>query len=163
VELRPPHAHVHAARNRERVDGTAAPPARFLPRAWARLRSWRLDRALISGADPRSSPLLAARAAQLTSRRNRERLAARVEGALEVSPGISAAIQPPRVELEAARSLLTQVGAILRSDGPIYCQGIARLRILLSEGGGPLYHPTHPGELSEEAESIVGALEGRQL
>jgi hypothetical protein len=75
----------------------------------------------------------------------------------------SSAIQPPQVEVEEAGELLTEAGTILRSGAPIYCQGVARLRHLLSDGASPLYYPEHPGELSEEVEVIVAALEGRQL
>ena len=73
----------------------------------------------------------------------------------------TAAIQPPRIEVEAALALLTQAAAMLRTDGPIYCQGVARLRLLLSDGASPLYYASEPGELSKEAEAIVMALGGR--
>jgi hypothetical protein len=147
------------------IETATAAPARLLSRAHARLRAWRLDHDLIGGADPRSSPVLAARAAQLTGIRSRERLATRLEDALDTSgrpPRMpSAAIQPPRLELEEARLALTEVMAVLRSGGPVYCQGMARLRLLLTDGASPLYYPSHPDELTEVAESIIEALQGR--
>src|SRR5262245_15897567 len=121
-----------------------APSVGIVPRLAARLAAWRLDRALALGGDPRSSPVLAARAAQLTRRRNREALASRLDAALAASgqPRAmpSAAIQPPLVEVASARELLAQAAAILRSEEPIHCAGAARLRLLLSDGASPLYY-----------------------
>jgi len=148
-----------------KIETTVAPRVGTLARILATLRGWQLDRELSDGADPRSSALLTARAAQLTRRDTRDALAGRLEGALRASrrsPAMpTAAIQPPRIEVEAALALLTQAAAMLRTDGPIYCQGVARLRLLLSDGASPLYYASEPGELSKEAEAIVMALGGR--
>ena len=137
----------------------------LLTQVSARLRRWRLDAALGRGADPCESPALEYRAARLTSDRGRERLAASVEdiraAAMRPARGFSVAIEPCRDQVEEAGPLLIQIGDLLRSSAPVYAQGVARLEILLKDGGSPLYTPAWRGALSHELEMIVAALEGR--
>jgi hypothetical protein len=73
----------------------------------------------------------------------------------------SAAVEPDRDEIAAAAPLLIQIGELLRSNTPIYSQGMAMLEGLLRDGGSPLYVRARPGALTEKLEVIVGALEGR--
>jgi hypothetical protein len=131
----------------------------------ARLRRWRLDADLARGADPCDSPALAYRAARLTSDRGRERLAASVEdiraAAMRPARGFSVAIEPCRDQVEEAGPLLIEIEDLLRSSAPVYSQGVARLELLLKDGGGPLYTPAWRGTLSDELEMIIAALEGR--
>jgi hypothetical protein len=131
----------------------------------AGLRGWRLDAALAGGADPCESPALAHRAARLTSRRSRERLAASVDGVLTAAarpaPGFSSAVRPCRGEVVSAASLLIEVRELLRSTAPVYCGGVAMVRGLLRDGGSPLYLPDRRGALKGELEVILSALEGR--
>jgi hypothetical protein len=133
----------------------------------AGLRGWRLDAALAGGADPCESPTLAYRAARLTSRRSRERLAASVDGVLAAaarpSPGLSSAVRPCREEVVSAASLLIELRKLLRSTAPVYCRGVAMIRGLLHDGGSPLYSPDRRGALKRELEVILSALEGQNL
>jgi hypothetical protein len=128
------------------------------------LRSRCLDRALAEGADPLASPALGLRAQRLTRRRNRVRLAESIERTLVAattpSRGRSAAVAPPRPVIEAARLPLLRIEAKLLSEGPVYAQGIARLRLLLTDGGSALYAPANPAELTDELERIIAGLEG---
>jgi hypothetical protein len=138
---------------------------RLLTRWAARLRRSSLDAALARGDNPCESPALAHRAARLTSERSRERMAASVVDMLATarrppSP-YSAAVKPHRDEIAAAAPLLTQIGELLRSNTPIYSQGVAMLEHLLRDGGGPLYLPAQRGALTEQLEVIAAALEGR--
>jgi hypothetical protein len=130
------------------------------------LRRASLDRALAVGADPSESPLLACRAAQLTSPRYRRKLAAwvaaRVAAAGEGPRGRSAAVAPDREEVVAGAEQLQGIQELLRSSRPVYARGAAMLRALLGDGCGNLYAPCRPGALSDELESITVALEGRE-
>src|SRR4249919_1924977 len=96
--------------------------ASIFTRVWARVRGGSLDRALSAGVNPAGSPALAQRSVWLTSRRQRNDLAKAVRRLLEPeSPptGATAAIQPHRGELEAARQPLTWVASMLETDEPI--------------------------------------------
>ncbi len=131
----------------------------------ARLRGCSLDRALADGADPVSSPLLARRAAWLTSPRNRRSLARSINRVLEASGrrgGPSAAVRPHGGELALARLPLARVAALLGAGDPVYSPAVARVQLLLTQGTSPLYSPLEGGQLRTEAERILDALEGRE-
>ena len=101
----------------------------------------------------------------LTSRRQRRDLAESVRRLLEPdlrATGPTAAIQPHRGELAAARVPLAWLAAMLETDEPIYSPGVARLRLLLRRGGSPLYDPECAGQLVQEVEAILEAMEGRE-
>jgi hypothetical protein len=138
---------------------------RLLTRVRARVRRASLDAALARGADPCESPVLAYRAARLTSERSRERTAAWVADILGTAGqrprAFSAAVDPNRDEIAAAAPLLMQVQELLRSTAPVYARGVAMLEILLRDGGGPLYAPVRRAELGDTLEHIIAALEGR--
>jgi hypothetical protein len=139
---------------------------RLLTRVRARLEHSRLDAALAQRADPCKSHVLAHRAAQLTSGRSRKRMAAWIEDILATAGRpprpFSAALEPDRDEVAAAEVLLTQVRDYLGSNAPVYATGVALLKDLLGDGGGPVYLPSWPGELSHRLELIIAALEGRE-
>lgn len=134
---------------------TLAPtaPARLL----ARLRAGRLDRALIEGADPAGSSVLAARAAVLTSERNRAALA---DGLRR----LSAASRGPRsrwwalgwtAAVEANSADLLGLARLLESGTPLYARGLAAVSELLSDGTGPAYS----GNASALARAVSDARE----
>ncbi len=132
---------------------------------WARLNGEALDRALSAGADPASSDALAQRSAWLTSARTRRALARSIHRVLEpasVRRGPSAAVRPNRRELEPSRVSLAWIAAMLGTKEPVYSQGMARLHLLITQAGSPLYDPTSSGKLAYEAEDILDALEGRE-
>jgi hypothetical protein len=138
----------------------------LLIRVRARLRRSSLDAALARGADPCESPVLACRAARLTSERSREKMAAWVADILATASrpprSLSAAVEPDRDEMATARPLLIQVRELLRSTAPVYARGVAMLEGLLSDGGSALYLPVERAELSHELKLIIAALEGRE-
>jgi hypothetical protein len=138
----------------------------LLTRVRARLDHSRLDAALAQGADPCNSHALAHRAARLTSERSRKRLAAWIEDILATAGRpprpFSAALEPDRDEVAAADVPLTQVRDFLGSNAPVYARGVALLADLLGDGGGPVFLPSWPGELSHRLELIISALEGRE-
>jgi hypothetical protein len=108
--------------------------------------------------------MLAQRAAGLTSRRSRDRLAASVDNlfAAAARPASlhSLAIDPCRSEVAAAAPLLDLTGELLRAPAPVYAQGVAMLACLLRDGGSALYAPTRPGALRQELERITVAMHG---
>ena len=107
----------------------------------ARLRARGLDQRLADGADPRSSSLLAARAAQLTHPQVRARIAAGLERmALSIDqPSTRFAITPQRGAVLANRTRLFDVAATLRSRTPVYAGGIAGARLIVIDGTGPAF------------------------
>jgi hypothetical protein len=136
-------------------------------RAWwpfasiaAFVSSGRLDRALATGTDPTAGLLLERRGAQLTSRRAR-RLAADVLGSHLVRvrkprTGLTAAIPVQRGELLRASRETRLLIEILRADGDVRAQGMARIHRLLSDGASPLYADSPRGTL---AQTLIAATE----
>jgi hypothetical protein len=132
----------------------------------ARVRWRSLDRALANGADPASSPALAERARHLTRPEVRAGLAESVRGVIE------AASQPPvipssrvplsRPAVPAARGDLQRLASLLASEVPVYAEGLARVELLLTDGGGPLYSADYPAALSRELDRIMTALGVRE-
>jgi len=141
--------------------GARSLAAGSLARLRARVRARSLDRALIAGADPSVSPQLAARAAQLTSRRMREQIADGLERMVAVTQG------PPRRWSAASTrgpalantARLCELSALLRQGTPVYAHGVAILNQLLSDGGGPAYRGTGV-ELARELQSARSAAIG---
>ncbi len=128
-----------AADSRTRSLQTAMPAA--LSRLVARTLARRLDGALIAGADPARSALVAARAALLTSAGMRGSLACSLHGLVRAAQGPQrrwwalgsrAAVLANASELDALAMLLT-------SETPLYARGLALLNELLADGVGPAY------------------------
>ena len=137
------------------------------PRAWRPFVSiatfvsaGRLDRALAAGTDPRAGVLLERRAAQLTSRRARRLTADALESHLVKArtprTGLTAAIPVQRGELLRAGRETRLLIELLRDDGDVRAQGMARIHRLLSDGGSPLYADSPRGTL---AQTLIAATE----
>jgi hypothetical protein len=129
----------------------------------ARLRARRLDQRLAEGADPRSSALLAARAAQLTRPQVRTRIAAGLERmALSLDqPPTHFAIAPLRGAVAVNRSRLFEVAATLRSRSPVYAGGIAGARLIVIDGTGPAFTDRRGEGLARQLELAREQLLGR--
>jgi len=138
---------------------------------WRRVRlaliaAWRageLDRRLAAGESPADSALLAIRGNRLTSRRLREDVAAGlarvVRDAEAATHGFSAAVQPDRREVLAARTVIVAVCRRLSAREPVTPRGVILLRGLLTDGNGPLYRPSGPGALGSRLRAAAAALE----
>ena len=112
-------------------------PARLLSRAF----SGRLDRALIDGADPAGSALLAARASELSAAPMRNELADALDGLVRAAQGPQRrwwALSSPASVL-ANSSELHSLASLLDSSTPVYARGVALVVQLLSDGTGPAY------------------------
>ncbi len=127
----------------ERARALLAP--RLAVRVLARLRAATLDRALSEGISPDASPLIAARAAQLSRPSSRTRIAIgleRVALSCERSRGVGS-ILPARAAVLANRPQIIELARTLRDDCGLYVRGIAMLEATLTDGTGPLYTDRH--------------------
>jgi hypothetical protein len=108
-------------------------------RAWLRRRS--LDRALSEGADPADAPYVAAHAARLTTRSTRGRVADALERLISAAtePACLWGVLPSRKAVAANAEELRALAELLRGPSPVYAQGVAMLRILVTDGTGPVY------------------------
>jgi hypothetical protein len=117
-------------------------------RCRARLRASSLDAQVARGADPVASDALSARAAQLQSPKTRSRLAVGLLGAVEIAnrpqDGHGAALSVRKAQVRGCESLFGELAERLRDDGPLGVQGLAMASLMMSDGGGPLYHETSP-------------------
>jgi hypothetical protein len=132
--------------------------------AWlmARVRSRGLDRKLIAGADPGASPVLAARAGQLTQRSTRARLANQLDdlvNGLDARPG-RLIIRPRGGAVRASQDELRQLAARLRGSAPVYADGMAMLADLITDGTGPVYAPGHGATLAGRLRTVSAAIGG---
>jgi hypothetical protein len=130
----------------------------LITRLRARSRRLELDHALAEGADPSSSPLLAARAAQLVRPAARYRLAVALEHiALTASaPATPFGVRPRRRAMHANRTVLLELATTLRKGGLLYARGIAMLELVLIDGSGPAYTDARGEGLARELE-LAGA------
>jgi hypothetical protein len=157
----------------QRLSHAATPGVAIRPRPRRRpslpagLLAWwqaaELDRLLATGATPAGTAALAARANRITGRRSRRQIAdglARARrSARDRAPGWSAAIQPHKEEILAARVVLNALDRRLRASEPVSARGMAMLRTLLTDGGSALYAPMARGALGSELRAVAAALE----
>jgi hypothetical protein len=128
----------------------------------ARIRGRALDRALIDGVDPTTSPQLAARSARLTKRSTRSGLAdslERLTGAQSERTRLWG-IRPSRDAIRANMRELDTLAALLRGPFPVYAQGVAIVRTLVVDGTGPVYTDRDGGVLAAELRGAHRAMAG---
>jgi hypothetical protein len=125
--------------------GLVLAPRRRRDGLLARLRSASLDERLADGAAPESDRLLAARAAQLTTRAHRDRLARRwdelVVRARSRRPqaGLDARIPIARTEIDVAADEIAGIAELLRSPRPLSAAGVAVAGLMLTDARSPVY------------------------
>ena len=152
------------------VDGALRPPAEALAShpslallLRVRLHRLVLTRRLAEGEDPSTSQELALRARQLTGPSEIRCCVTGIERALReaASPSRGLTAQAPlqREEILAARPYLLNLSQRLRdTEHHPRPAGIARTLLLLTDGCGPLYAPSHPGTLASRAFRAAEAL-----
>jgi hypothetical protein len=152
--------NVRAAEEAHRAERALHPS--WSARVTARLLSGRLDRALINGADPSSSPPLAARAAILTTACTRAELADGLELILASAqqPPSRMRMVPRHSSVLANAKLLRELAATLRGPAPLYAHGIAMLHRLLTDGTGPMYTSRDGTALERELRKVCSAVCG---
>jgi hypothetical protein len=122
-------------------------------RVWARQRS--LDRALADGHPATGSRLLTSRADQLTTCRMRDRWSASLREIVEEfdhpsPPRLSLGIAGQRVVLSVWGQTLLELSEQLKDRARVSPCGMARLRIVMTDGAGPLLNP--------HSEALMGEL-----
>ncbi len=125
---------------------------RFLASA----RAGTLDRRLARGAEPDSSPLLSVRAHALIGMRHRRRLTEELRRILDSAARTHHRFNPTLPvpdHVLLARDLIEEIAVRLETPEPVAVRGVARLELLVRDGGGPLYGAT----------SISGATRLRDL
>ena len=124
-------------------------------RASVRLQRFGLDRRLAARSGPNRSPELELRARQLTRDRERLALADRLESVLREAErtdfGMTARVLVQRGAIRAARPQLTALIDDLRAIQDPAPAGVARASLLVTDGASPLYAPSAPGTVAEEA------------
>jgi hypothetical protein len=130
----------------------------------ARFLAARLDRDLAEGASPESSVLLALRAQYLVRPRTRRSLATTLQRILTecVSPPRRSTSPLPlcaRQRVVAAQREFQELIGRLSAPCPVPACGVARVRVLLTEGSGPLYRIGASRDLRASVLSAVEALE----
>ena len=128
------------------------------------MRRRTLERRLIAGVDPAADPLMARRAAQLSSPRLREvtaRSIARLVADTRHIGGrrLSAIVPASRREVLLAEPYLLRMIERLRDGRPIWPGGIAQVREMFSDGASPLYTGERPGALREWAQEVLDAFD----
>jgi hypothetical protein len=103
----------------------------------------------------------------LTGYRRRRTLARCLERLIEDTnhpqgPLRGAAIRPNPEQVRDAAPAMLEVAARLRSPVPVHAQGVAMLRDLLSDGGGPCYVPSERGALEIALAEVSEALQIEQ-
>ena len=127
-----------------------------------RLRAFGLDHDLAGGASPEASFALALRAQMLVRTRYRHDLAASADRVLTMARQRSAPPRPQtpvcqdrvRVCSEEFEDLIRRLPA----PGPVPAQGMAKVGMLLTDAGGPLYHRANAGDLRAQVRDAADAL-----
>lgn len=134
-------------------------------RLLARLRAWQLDVALAAGASPDSSAALSLRARTLISSKTRRELARAIRHLLHRAERPHHPFDPTvwicRREILAASAALEELAERLREPGPVDVRGIAQVKLLLTDGSGPLYNRPHTRDLPRSLQAAIDALEPR--
>lgn len=155
-----------------RDDLRAGSPARSGPSSpgirptwWARLHAAlladRLDRELEAGVTATPGSPIAVHGARLASAREREHLRAALHmvmhDALVGQPQLSGRVPVQTAEVSRAADVISDILDRLESPDPARVRGVARLRILLSDGRGPLYR-AGSGSLVAALRGVLAAL-----
>jgi hypothetical protein len=126
----------------------------------ARLCASRYDRQIENGVSPAPGSPLALHRTQLTSPRERDDLAhalrVAVHDAYFASP-LNARVPVRSVAVQDCAALIDTVCDRLADPLPVHPRGMARLRILLADGRGPLYWPGR-GTLNAELRGVLATL-----
>src|ERR1700752_2539372 len=139
----------------------AAPRPSLLARVTARLRANQLDRQLAVGVPAPAGSALAVHQVRLTSVPERESIARALRQAVR-DARFGGAPRSPRIpvhstNIAAAEDLIDAITLRLHSPRPVSVRGVARLRLVMSDGCGPLYRYGR-GDLSGRLGAALAAL-----
>lgn len=111
-------------------------------RVRVRLGAHKLDREVVAGVVPMPGSPLEVHTARLTSVREREGIARALRQVVDsVNTNSRALLRVPMLSnrIGECRDVIDDITMRLHSPRPVHPVGMARLRILLSDGTGPLY------------------------
>jgi hypothetical protein len=115
----------------------------FGKRMIALLKAHEFDRKLAVGMPVPAGSALAVHAARLTSVDEREAVARSLRSVVDAARNrtglVSSRIELNVPNINVARERIDQITLRLHSPRPVTSRGVARLRLLLSDGAGPLY------------------------
>lgn len=136
---------------------------RLRDRLRARLRSVELDRALAAGARPEQSAALELRARNLIAARTRSEFGHSIRRIARPSRSAPSVVRVPAAGTTLADSdhLLHRLARRLLAPAPVDARGMAQVRLLLSDGSGPLFDRRRASELGLRLEAATQALEPR--
>jgi hypothetical protein len=146
----------------EESTGLGLRRVRWWDRLVVRARASSLDTQLAAGASPEASVPLALHAGRLCQPAQRRLLArslTRAVAAADAPVGRRLRIPVCRAAVHQARAELAALSGRLVASGPVDVHGVARVRMLLADGTGPLYQPAPPGRLRREAVDALKALD----
>jgi hypothetical protein len=134
-----------------------------------RVRRWasRLDVDLASGTSPESTLERAVHAQHLvapSSRRSLARSIQRVQAA--AAPGVRPRLDPVPLCHDRIRQVAAELETVrdrLLAGGPLPARGVAMLRLVLTNGSGPLYHRRSRDDLRSLLTDIATALGDHEL
>ena len=117
------------------------------------LHGRRLDCELADGLRPEAAPDRALRAAQVVEPATRSAMARSLRDAVKATRRGAAAPRASAVQISPAaqecREGLLGVADRLERPGPVNPCGVARVRVLLTDGAGPLYNPAPERTITE--------------
>jgi hypothetical protein len=139
------------------VDATASLRVRLR----ARLFAGRYDRQIEDGVDPVPGSPLAVHGARLTSARERDDMADAlrliVRDADTTGPRLGSRVPVHTAAVHHAADVIDELCDRLADPFPVRARGMARLRIVLSDGCGPLYR-SGAGTLTAALHGVLAAL-----
>jgi hypothetical protein len=149
-------AQVHGATRRDDV-----PRAPLSKRVIAMVMANKFDRMLAVGVAASHGSALAVHAARLTSIEEREAIARSLRRSVDDAGNRDAPVSsriPLNVpNITAAQDRIDEVTLRLHSPRPVTPRGVARLRLLLTDGAGPFYRYGH-GDLEGRLGAALAAL-----
>ncbi|AKS30787.1 hypothetical protein [Mycolicibacterium goodii] len=136
-------------------------PGTLRARLAARLLPRRYDRKLLAGVPPQPGSALAVHVARLTSRSHRRAYAfalRQVLRSLHEDPALYSSRLPLHDgTVASAATLFDEIRERLEAPAPIRAHGVARLRMLLSDGSGPVYRGGE-GNLTGHLRAVLAEL-----
>jgi hypothetical protein len=147
------------------ADHLVSEPCRIRARVLARTRAWWLDQALANGVCPDASAILSLRAHRLIGLGTRRALASELRDVIgrarRPRAPLDNGVRLCAGEVLRAREAIDDLADRLEGWEPVEPAGVARVRLLLRDGAGPLYNESFPGGLQRAVRVAIDALEPR--
>jgi hypothetical protein len=128
----------------------------------AHLHADRIDRKLADGGLPEDSVAAALRGRTLTGPRARRRLACGLDRAIATASGRRTPFSVlDSAQIQRALTELSELRARLDRDTVPSARGMARARLLLVDGTGPLYNPNAARDVRDSVRAVLDAFAAR--